>query len=90
MTKGVVKFKPTSKGLHTLNLKDNPEAAYILVIVADLAFLLSQQTPVSTVCTNYEGYTKRQIQQAIAACHLMGMIASPSEQDFQSLVCLNL
>jgi hypothetical protein len=36
-----VEFKPTSKGLHALNLKDNPEAAYILVNDADLAFSLS-------------------------------------------------
>jgi hypothetical protein len=41
MTKGVAEFKPTSKGLHTLNLKDNPEATYILVNDVDLAFPLS-------------------------------------------------
>ncbi len=88
--KRVVEFKPTSKGLHALNLKDNPEAAYILVNDADLAFPLSHQTPVTTVCNDYDSFTKRQIEQAIAACHLMGMIASPSEQDFQGLVSLNL
>jgi hypothetical protein len=89
-TQGVVEFKPTSKGLHALNLKDNPEGAYMLVNDADLAFTLSHQTPITTVRNNYKSYTKRQIGQAIAACHLMGMIASPSEQDFQGLVHLNL
>jgi hypothetical protein len=57
MTKGVVEFKPTSKGLHALNLKDIPEAAYIFVNNADLAFPLSHQTPVTTVCNDYKGYT---------------------------------
>ncbi len=90
MTKGVVEFKPTLKGLHTLNLKDNPEAAYILVNDADLAFPLSHQTPVTTVSNNYKGYTKQQIEQAIASHCLMCMIVSPSEQDFQGLVHLNL
>jgi hypothetical protein len=79
--KGVVEIKLTSKGLRALNLKDNPEVADILVNNADLAFPLSHQTPVTTVRNNYKGYTKRQIKQAIAACCLMGMIESPSEQD---------
>jgi hypothetical protein len=82
MTKELVEFKPILMGLHTLNLKDNPEAAYILVNDADLVFPLSHQTPVTTVRNNYKGYTKRQIEQAIAACCLMGMIASPSERNF--------
>ncbi len=88
--KGVVEFKPTLKGLHALNLKDNPEAAHILVNDADLVFTLSHQTPVTTVHNNYKGFTKQQIEQAIAACCLMAMIASPSEQDFHGLVPLNL
>ena len=33
---GVVKFKPTSKGLHALNLKDNPDTASLLVNDADV------------------------------------------------------
>ncbi len=60
--KGVVEFKPTLKGLHAQNLKDNPEAAHILVNDADLAFLLFHQTPVTTVRNKYKGYTKRQIE----------------------------
>ncbi len=74
-----MEFKPTSKGLHAPTLKDNPVAAYVLVNDADLAFLLSHQTPVTTVRNNYEGCTKRQIEHAIATHRLMGMIASPSE-----------
>jgi hypothetical protein len=33
---GVVEFKPTTNGLHELNLKTNPEAAFLLVNDADL------------------------------------------------------
>jgi hypothetical protein len=35
---GVVEFKPTQKGIHVLNLKHNPDAAFILVNDADLAY----------------------------------------------------
>ena len=83
---GVVKFKPTEKGLHALNLREIPEAAYLLVNNTDPTFT----TLVQTVCKNFEGFTKKQIKQATAACWLMGMIASPSERDFQGLVHLNL
>ena len=61
---GVVEFKPTSKGLHVLNLKENPDAAFILVNDADLAY---GKSPVPTVCQNYEGFTKCQIKQATHA-----------------------
>jgi hypothetical protein len=35
---GVVEFKPTQKGLHVLNLKHNPDAAFILANGSDLAY----------------------------------------------------
>ena len=84
---GVVKFKPTPKGLHVLNLKNNPEAAFLLVNDADLAY---GKSPVPTIHQNYKGFTKRQIQQATQARQIMGMIGAPTEHQFQSLVCLNL
>jgi len=55
---GGVEFKPTPKGLYVLNLKDNPDAAFLLVNDADLAY---GKSPVPTVRQNYEGFTKRQI-----------------------------
>ena len=84
---GVVEFKPTQKGLHVLNLKHNPDAAFILVNDADLAYGKSR---VPTVRQNYEGFTKRQVQQATHARRIMGMIGAPTEREFQSLVRLNL
>jgi hypothetical protein len=84
---GVVEFKPTQKGLHVLNLKHNPDAAFILVNDADLAYGKSR---VPTVRQNYEGFTKRQVQQATHARRIMGMIGAPTEREFQSLVHLNL
>jgi hypothetical protein len=83
---GVVGFKPIEKELHAFNLREIPEAAYLLVNDTDPAFA----APVQTVRKNFEGFTKKQIKQATAACWLMGMIASPSERDFQGLVHLNL
>jgi hypothetical protein len=84
---GVVKFKPTQKGFHLLNLKHNPDTAFILVNDADLAYGKSR---VPTVRQNYEGFTKRQVQQATHACHIMGTIGAPTEHEFQSLIRLNL
>jgi hypothetical protein len=80
-TAGVVEFTPTANGLHALNLKDNPEVAYLLV---------NDTNPIKTVRTNYEGFTKKQIQQATTARCLMGMIQAPSERDYQGVVHLNL
>ena len=90
--KGIVEFKPTPKGLHTLNLKDNPDLAITLVNGAELQYEApsSQYMHVTTVCDNYKGYTKKQIEQAIKAPCLMSMVGSPSEHNFQGLVCNNL
>ena len=84
---GVVEFAPTKNGLHVLNLKNTPEAAFILVNDASLAF---GQSPVSTVRKNYEGFTKRQVQQATRARRIMGMIGAPTQREYQSLVRNNL
>jgi hypothetical protein len=84
---GVVEFKPTQKGLHVLNLKHNPDAAFILANDADLAYGISR---VPTVRQNYEGFTKRQVQQVTHARRIMGMIGAPTEREFQSPVRLNL
>ena len=46
VTAGVVEFKPTPKGLHAINLRDNPDAAFLLVNDTNLAFGFS---PVKTV-----------------------------------------
>jgi hypothetical protein len=50
-TEGVVEFKPTSKGLHAINLWDNPEAAFFLVNDADFPF---GDSPVKTVRKFYQ------------------------------------
>ena len=52
--KGVIKFTPTSKGLQALNLKDNPDAAFLLVNNAADA---PQHSSFTTVRHNYEGFT---------------------------------
>ena len=79
---GVIEFALTVKGLHAINLRENPDAAYLLVNDADLAF----HSPVQTVCRNYEGFTKKQVQRATLARRIMGMIGAPTEHEYQGLV----
>ena len=79
---GIVEFNPTEKGLHALNLREDPGAAYLLA--------QDHVLHVNTVRGNHEGFTKKHIAQASNARRLMGMIGSPSERDFQGLVRQNL
>jgi hypothetical protein len=79
---GVIEFAPTVKGLHAINLCENPDTAYLLVNDTNLAF----HSPVQTVRRNYEGFTKKQVQHATLACRIMGMIGAPSEREYQGLV----
>jgi hypothetical protein len=83
---GVIKFALTVKGLHAINLRENPDAAYLLANDADLAF----HSPVQTVCRNYEGFTKKQVQHTTLACRIMGMISAPTKREYQGLVHQNL
>jgi hypothetical protein len=85
----VVEFKPTPKGLHVLNLKDNPEAAFLLVNDAEVQ-LSPTQPHVATVRTNFEGFSRKQVAGAMAARRLMGMVATPSPRDFQGKVRHNM
>jgi hypothetical protein len=54
---GVFEFAPTTKGLHAINIQDNPDAAYILVNNVNLSFA----SPIQTVCKNYKGNTKKHL-----------------------------
>ncbi len=83
---GLVEFKPTSHGLHALDLHDNPNAAHILVTST---YPNEAHLHVNTVRENYEGFTPKQIKWAHEACHLMLMTGVPSECAFLSMVHLN-
>jgi hypothetical protein len=86
---GVVEFKPTPKGLHALNLKDNPDSAFLLVNDAEVQ--LSPAKPhVATVRANFEGFSCKQVEGATAARRLMGIVATPSPRDFEGMVRLNM
>jgi hypothetical protein len=89
---GVVEFKPTTNGLHALNLKTYPEATFLLVNDADLQLPKTEehQVHVATVRNNYDNFSRKQIEGAQAACRLMRMIATPSTCDFNALVRLNM
>jgi hypothetical protein len=65
-----------------------PEAAYMLVNTSteDNDEPKKHIPHVNTVRDNFEGFTKKQVQQVHRARRLMSMLASPSEQDFQGLV----
>ena len=47
-------------------------------------------TLVQTVCSNYKGFTKKDIKAAKAALKLQGMIGSPSEKDYGGMVSSNM
>jgi len=57
---GVVEFKPTTNGLHALNLKTNPKAAFLLVNDADLKLPKPEehQVHVATVQDNYDNFSR--------------------------------
>jgi hypothetical protein len=68
-SEGLIEFKPTSKGLHALDLRTQPEAAHLLVTSSHFSPPSDTppppQTPeddhlytIKTVCENYEGFTK--------------------------------
>ncbi len=89
---GIVEFKPTPKGLHPLNLKDNPEASFLLVNDADIQMphVNHNQMHVNTVRENFDGFTCKQIEGATAAHRLMGMVVTPSPRGFEGMVHLNM
>ena len=89
---GAVEFKPTPKGLHALNLKNNPNAAFLLVNDADVQMphIAHNQLHVNKVRANFEGFSCKQVEGATAACRLMGMVATPSPHDFEGMVRLNM
>ena len=66
-TKEIVELKPTSKGLHAPNLKENPQVALLLVIDTELVLSNPDSTPVhhayvNTVRDNYEAFSCNQIE----------------------------
>ncbi len=92
-----MEFHPTPNGFHIVDLKQNPEATYLLVNDTNIddnppppASSPVHQLHINTVCQNFEGYTKKQVQQAVHAHCLMSMVACPSERNFQAMICLNM
>jgi hypothetical protein len=45
---------------------------------------------VNTVQTNFEGFSREQVEGATAARHLMSMVVTPSPRDFEGMVRLNM
>ena len=45
---------------------------------------------VITVRENFNGFSRKQVEGATSAHHLMGMVATSSPHDFQGMVCLNM
>ena len=45
---------------------------------------------VDTISRKCKGYNKQQVERAIAARHLQAMIGSPSQSDFEAMVCANM
>eukprot|EP00804_Cyclotella_cryptica_P006894 CCRYP_007059-RA/>CCRYP_007059-RA protein AED:0.47 eAED:-0.58 QI:0/-1/0/1/-1/1/1/0/231 len=69
--KGIIEFKPCSKGLHYFDMSELSDR---------------EAMHVQTVQQNYEGFTKEQVQQAIKARKLQAMLGSPTKADFKAMV----
>ena len=74
---GVAKFKPCEKGLHYLNICE-------LKTKHDETVMALAE--VTTIRKNYEGFTKREVEQAIQARKLQAMLGSPSQTDYEGMV----
>ena len=65
---GIIEFLPHSHGQHYLGLKSVTNKEMILVI---------------TVQESYEGFTKTEVQLAMAARQLQGMLENPYKHDYK-------
>ena len=66
---------PHEYGLHYLDLKDKHESGVALV---------------TTIRDNFKGYIKHEVEGAVRACCLQGMLGCQSQKDFEGIVCSNL
>lgn len=69
--KGIIEFKPCSKGLHYLDLSSTTQTA---------------EMHVQTVQHNFEGFSRNQVLQAIKARKLQAMLGSPAKADYEGMV----
>jgi hypothetical protein len=96
----VLNLSLLKRGFICSTLRKKPDAAFLLVNESELYDpappaqdndpLPDEHLHVNTVCANYKGFTKQQVKNAEHACRLMGMVATPSERDFQGMVSCNL
>eukprot|EP00804_Cyclotella_cryptica_P005871 CCRYP_000147-RA/>CCRYP_000147-RA protein AED:0.12 eAED:0.13 QI:0/0/0/1/0/0/3/0/1214 len=70
--KGIIKFKPCSKGLHYYDLTTSTKR---------------EEMHVQTVQQNFEGFSREQVLRAIKARKLQAMLGSPTRADFEGMVC---
>jgi hypothetical protein len=85
---GPVRFYKDENGLPYIDLKDSEQNTAALLIQtgseeAAIAF-------VQTVQQNYEGFTKKEVQQAKEARRAMGLIGNPSKNNFKGMVSNNI
>ncbi len=52
--------------------------------------MLLQTNRMSIQSGPIEGFSRKQVEGATAACHLMGMVVTPSPRDFEGMVRLNM
>lgn len=69
--KGIIEFKPCSKGLHYFDMNKLTDKEELFV---------------QTVQQSYEGFSKEQVKRAIKARKLQAMLGSPAKGDFEAMV----
>ena len=73
--RGTVNFRPCKKGLHYFDMSKKENK--------DLVFA---QSPIATIMSNIEGFTKREVQRAIHARKLQSMLRGPRKADYEGMV----
>jgi hypothetical protein len=74
MPRGIAKFKQCKKGLHYLDLSKLPDK------------LKEDVCCVTTIQKNFEGFTRREVEDAIRARRLQGMLGGPTDAVYEGMV----
>jgi hypothetical protein len=72
---GIAQFKQCKKGLHYLDLSKLPDK------------LKEDVCCVTTIQKNFEGFTRREVEDAIRARRLQGMLGWPTDAVYEGMVC---
>ena len=83
-------FLPQANGLYYLDTKNMHKLNKIYHGVVNKELQNELVFMVETIWRNYEGFTKKEIEQSISVWHLQGMLGNPNHRDFLAMVCAQI